>query len=130
MDGEENIKSQAELLEEAQRLLDGDELTQAQTILDGIEDKTAEYHYVQSCLYKKKGWVNEERKQLKFALKKDPENEKCKEALAALEEYVKSEEYKTVKKKNRAEDAAECCLLGSCECCGSALCEAICDGCG
>lgn len=57
----------------------------AQNELDSITDRTAEWNYLQSAIYYKKGWYLDSKKQLEMAISKDPDNQKYKDALSKLE---------------------------------------------
>lgn len=61
------------------------EYDEAQTRLDGITDRVAEWHYLQSIIYYKREWLNDSRKQLALAVEQDPRNEKYKTALDKLD---------------------------------------------
>lgn len=115
-------------LNRAEKLIDSDELNEAQVILDGIDEHDARWHFMQSKLFLKKNWHNEARKQLEIAVRLDPDNEEYKSAYDHLKNEKSGGEMHDVK-KNKFDGCAECCCLASCECCGEGLCAAICDGC-
>ena len=48
----------------------------AQQLLDGFNERSAEWHYLQSVVFYKKNWINESKKQLEIAMQLDPSNEK------------------------------------------------------
>lgn len=56
----------------------------AQAALDGITDRSAEWHYFQSIVFYKRDWLTESRKQLEQAVEMDPNNTKYKTALEKL----------------------------------------------
>ncbi len=58
---------------------------EAQGLLDNVSERNAEWHYLQSALYYKKGWLAESRSQLKMACSMEPSNQKYKNALNKLE---------------------------------------------
>ncbi|MBR2984862.1 MAG: hypothetical protein IKC60_05100 [Clostridia bacterium] len=58
---------------------------EAQTLLDNISERNAEWHYLQSALFYKKGWLSESRSQLRMACSMDPANDKYRRALERLE---------------------------------------------
>ncbi|MDE7159203.1 MAG: DnaJ domain-containing protein, partial [Clostridiales bacterium] len=60
------------------------EISRAQTLLDGFNERNAEWHYLQSVVYYKKNWMNESKKQLEIALQMDGGNAKYKEAYEKL----------------------------------------------
>lgn len=53
----------------------------AQNLLDSIANKDAEWHYLQSVIFYKKGWLNESKAQLEIAVNKDPSNPKYRSEL-------------------------------------------------
>ncbi len=61
---------------------------EAQKALDGISERGAEWHYYQSAIYYKKGWLMESRSQLKLAVSMDPKNDKYVNALNKLEDRL------------------------------------------
>ena len=60
----------------------------AQSELDNIFDRDAEWHYLQSVVFYKKNWINESKKQLEIALNMDAGNEKYKTAYNKLLEKI------------------------------------------
>lgn len=114
-------------LSRAEELIESGELEEAQKAVDAVATDFGRKYFVQSKIFKAKGWFNEERKQLKKALKAEPDNEEYKKALDDVDKFV--EEMKTEQKQKGQMGGAEVCALGCCECCGSGLCQAICDGC-
>jgi len=57
---------------------------QAQSELDKISYRSAEWHYYQSVVFYEKNWLNDSKKQLEIALQMDPGNHKYEEALEKL----------------------------------------------
>ena len=56
----------------------------AQRLLDGFNERSAEWHYLQSVVFYKKNWINECKKQLEIALQLDPSNAKYRSAYDKL----------------------------------------------
>lgn len=56
----------------------------AQTMLDSITDRNAEWHFLQSVVYYKKGWISESLTQLEKAVQLDPNNTRYKSELEKL----------------------------------------------
>lgn len=54
---------------------------EAQAMLDSITSRDAEWHFLQSVIYYKKGWVSESKIQLERAVALDPQNPKYKTEL-------------------------------------------------
>ena len=60
------------------------DLARAQELLDGFNERTAEWHYLQSVVFYKKNWMNESKKQLEIAIQLDGSNAKYREAYDKL----------------------------------------------
>ena len=110
----------------AEKLISEDKLDEAQEFLNGITEKSGEWHYVQAQLYIKKNWTNEARKELKRAVKAEPDNEKYKDALDELRLRAKKGKPNTTLTDDDKAMCAFCCLECSCEACA----EGVCNGCG
>ncbi len=52
------------------------DIAKAQQLLDGFNERNAEWHYLQSVVFYRKNWINECKKQLEIAMQLDPSNEK------------------------------------------------------
>lgn len=73
---------------EVDRLLKAGDYKGAQQALDGVNMRNAEWHYFQSVIYYKKGWLNESRNQLDLAVNMDPDNEHYRTVLAKLDAKI------------------------------------------
>ncbi len=69
-------------------LIKSGNLDQAQTIMDEVRVRTAEWHYYQSIIYYKREWMSESRAQLAMAVKMDPNNKKYSEALDRMDKVM------------------------------------------
>lgn len=105
------------LLNRAEDLIANGDLVAAQSVLDGIEEKSGRKYFVQGKLFESKKWYNEQRKQLKAAVKKEPENEEYKKELAELEEFGKTAEFKKYRREESGRQMGDCCITG-CMACG------------
>ena len=56
----------------------------AQELLDAFNERTAEWHYLQSVVFYKKNWLSDSKKQLEIALQMDGTNTKYKDAYEKL----------------------------------------------
>ncbi len=56
----------------------------AQAMLDSVTNRDAEWHFLQSVIYYKKGWVSESYNQLKKAVEMDPTNQKYRSSYEKL----------------------------------------------
>lgn len=68
-------------------LLKKKDLDGAQSALDRVSERDAEWHYYQSAVYHGKGWNYEAKAQLEMAINMDPDNEKYKETLDRMKRH-------------------------------------------
>ena len=59
----------------------------AQSALDKVSERNAEWHYYQSAVYHGKGWNYEAKAQLEMAINMDPENTKYKDTLERMKNH-------------------------------------------
>ena len=60
------------------------DLSRAQNLLDAFNERSAEWHYLQSVVFYKKNWMNESKKQLEIAMQLDGANPKYRDAYEKL----------------------------------------------
>ena len=120
----------ADPLDRAEKYIEQGDFFEAQNALLGLED-SGRKHYLQSRIYKNRCWYNEQRKELKAAIKAEPDNETYKKELDELLKFRKTAGYKnTVQRPQKGQMGgtdgkwAECCT----ETCAYCVCEAICEG--
>lgn len=65
---------------------------EAQRLLDNFNERSAEWHYLQSVVFYKKSWMNESKKQLEIAMQMDPENGKYRDAYNKLNSRTQYEQ--------------------------------------
>ena len=70
--------------ERVEQLLKDGNLQDAQRVLDGFNERGAQWHYLQSVVFYRKSWMNESKKQLEIAIQLEPDNAKYKEAYRKL----------------------------------------------
>ena len=63
-------------------------INEAQAVLDEFNERSAEWHYLQSIVFYKKNWMNESKKQLEIAIQMDGSNEKYRTAYNKLKEKI------------------------------------------
>lgn len=80
--------SGASSFEEVSAAIKSGDLARAQTLLDDFNERSAEWHYLQSIVFYKKNWMNESKKQLEIALQMDSSNEKYRTAYNKLKEKI------------------------------------------
>ena len=69
-------------------LIKNGNISAAQSMLDDVNDRTAEWHYLQSVVFYKKNWINESKKQLEIAMNMEPHNEKYSESYSKLKQKM------------------------------------------
>ena len=75
----ERRQSQEDPFEAVRSAIRGGDISKAQTLLDNFNERSAEWHYLQSVVFYRKNWMNESKKQLEIAMQMDPSNEKYRE---------------------------------------------------
>lgn len=78
----------AEDFSDIEKAIKNGNLSEAQTKLDDISDRNAEWHYLQSVVFYKKNWINESKKQLEIAMNIDPHNEKYADSYTKLKQKI------------------------------------------
>lgn len=119
--------------ENVENLIRSGNYQEAQRALDAFNERTAEWHYLQSVVFYRKGWINESKKQLEIAMRLDAGNDKYTEAFKKLSEKIEYDSERGNKDKvdsvyvgqdmnysgnNQMGDfctsCAECCALNFC----------------
>ena len=78
----------AEDFTDIEKAIKNGNLSDAQSGLDDITDRNAEWHYLQSVVFYKKNWINESKKQLEIAMNMDPHNEKYADSYTKLKQKI------------------------------------------
>lgn len=78
--GAEGAKAFGEVIE----LIKKGDIVGAQALLDSFNERSAEWHYLQSVVFYKKNWINESKKQLEIAMQMDGANTKYRDAYEKL----------------------------------------------
>ena len=73
-----------------QQLIEDNKIDLALEKLDAITNRDAEWHFLQSVIFFKKNWYLESKKQLEFAVQKDPNNPRYTQALVKLTKIISS----------------------------------------
>lgn len=119
-----------EIYARALSLLSEDKTQEALDLLESVEDKDAEWHYLGSRIYLAKNWTNESRKQLEIAIELAPDNKQYRRELAELRQYMNglAEEPQdkggTANRSNGGEQLGSGCA----ECCCEGVCGGLCGG--
>ena len=78
------------------------DLNHAQDLLDGMSDRDAEWHYLESVVFYKKNWMNESKKQLEIAVSMDGANPKYQKALQDLNRKMQADQQRVFTSGNAA----------------------------
>ena len=92
-----------ENFDEVKKAIELGDINLAQSKLDNITNRTAEWHYLQAVIFYKKNWNNECKKQLEIAIKMDPANKKYADAYTKLNNRTSTADT-TFKSGNANED--------------------------
>lgn len=79
-----------EKLDEAEQAIKEKRMEDAQKALDECSTRTARWHYIQSAIFYRKGWVSDAMKQLELACDMEPGNQKYREAKESLAKHMKA----------------------------------------
>ena len=139
------VNDSSKVYEEVSNLIKEDKLMQAQSKLDSIDTRDAEWHYYQSIVYYKKNWLNDSKTQLEICVSMDPKNFRYAEALRKLnEDMAQSDPFNTQNQEqqynqqqnrggytepqmsNTQRNADACCNT----CCTLWCCDTCCECCG
>lgn len=75
-----NATGSSDAYAEVTQAIKAGDLSKAQDLLDAFNERTAEWHYLQSVVFYKKNWLSDSKKQLEIALQMDPTNQKYRNA--------------------------------------------------
>ncbi len=123
--------------ERAKALIREGKCDEAQEIIDGLSNRDAEWHYVQSTIFFKKSWYLEAKKQLEYAVSLEPRNSKYTEALDRLTRYLASNSVSPDQLRTTTRPASQGAPTGSVydngtctgSCCGDACLANLCANC-
>lgn len=73
-----------------EKFIRGKNYGDAQKALDNISERSAEWHFYQSAIYYKQGWINESKSQLELAYSMEPNNPKYRDSLNKLNQKLNS----------------------------------------
>lgn len=119
-------------------------MDEAQNLLDADSNRNARWHYLQSIVFFKKGWMSDSLKQLEFACNMDPSNADYREAKEKLIQRMRanSGNNDTSFYGERKESQGRTYTTGTdpntmargctpCDCCSSLICaDCCCECCG
>ena len=85
-----NRQTTEENLAKADAAMKANNVDEAQKLLDDCTTRTAKWHYIQSAVFYRKGWIADALKQLEIACNMEPSNDKYRQAREAMEKHVKA----------------------------------------
>lgn len=134
-----NDNREPESLLEIEALIKSGKIADAQTKLDNITDRIAEWHYLQAVIFYKKNWMGESRKQLEIAMNMEPYNEKYSNAFTKLKQKMEFNEKQfrsgnaNMNHNSNFDDnrqmggnMSDCCTFCATFCCINAMCNLCC----
>ena len=74
-----------------EELIKANDISEAQRVLDGFNERGGRWHYLQSVIFYRKNWINESKKQLEIAIQLEPDNAKYKETYRKLNEKISND---------------------------------------
>jgi len=80
----------ATYFEKIEQAIKNNDLETAQAMLDDLNERDAEWHYLQSIIYYKKSWFVESKKQLEMCVNMEPNNVKYQDSLNKLNKIMAS----------------------------------------
>ncbi len=111
-------------------------IAEAQNRLDDVNDRDAEWHYLQSVIFYKKNWINESKKQLEIALSMEPHNEKYSDSYTKLKQKMNYSESQfrsgnangaeTTERQMGDNAANDCLSFCATWCCMNMMCNMCC----
>jgi len=131
----------AEDFTDIEKAIKNGNLSDAQSRLDDISDRNAEWHYLQSVVFYKKNWINESKKQLEIAMNMDPHNEKYADSYTKLKQkidynekqfhsgnasYGQSGSHRTTERQMGGSGINDCLSFCATWCCMDMLCSICC----
>lgn len=131
----------AEDFTDIEKAIKNGNLSDAQSRLDDITDRNAEWHYLQSVVFYKKNWINESKKQLEIAMNMDPHNEKYADSYTKLKQkidynekqfhsgnasYGQSGSHRTTERQMGGSGINDCLSFCATWCCMDMLCSICC----
>ncbi len=115
-----------EKLQKVRSVLQAGDTGRAEKLLEGIEERDAEWFYLRALIYRKKTWFSESRKCIKTAIKLDPKNEEYKSFLNELEQLAKESRKKMRAEQKQKEKNSQ--KMREAENSDVTLCQAVCEG--
>lgn len=116
-----------EALMRVRQFLNMNDILGAQSLLNAIQNRNAEWHYLQGVVFLRQGFYDAARRHLKTAVDMEPGNREYVSAYNNLENHAGgffgSNPYINI----RGFNSSDCSMLGLCTalCCGNCMCNAL-----
>lgn len=128
-----DISFYGEGLKDVEDAIKEGDLEKAQDLLDSVKDRTARWHYLQSVIFYRRGWLKDALKQLEFACNLEPDNAKYAEAKENLSKKIYSDYsfYRNDGERSYRDTPPQPMARGCtpCDCCAGLLCADCCCNC-
>ena len=95
---------------QAGNLIGPESLAQAEALLDGVEDRCAEWHFLKGAICYRKGWMDEARRHYEAARTMEPENPEYQKTVERMEAGGRSDGKRGTLSADSACLAAGCAL--------------------
>jgi hypothetical protein len=136
-----NVKYTGNNLSDVENSIKNGNMEEAQSILDNCQERSGDWHYLQSVIFYKKNWTSDALKQLDFACNLDPTNEKFAEArrnmISKMNENTAKQNTSHYRNANTDSQRSYSRETGNpnrrgvntCDCCSSLICADCCCEC-
>lgn len=135
-----NIQYTGNNLVDVENAIRNGNMDEAQHILDNCQERSAQWHYLQSVIFYKKNWTSDALKQLDFACNLEPDNIKYSEArenmIKKMNDSASHQNTSFYRSNQKSGQRSYSRPMGSregdisiCNCCSSLLCADCCCEC-
>ncbi len=118
-----NTEGSTNIYIKIRQLIDMGNVFEAERILDGIQVKDAQWHYLKGRACQKKGWYDQARQHFQIAVNMNPNNPEYRSALGNI--YSRNMAYRNVGRGMGYNNTG----MSTCDCCSTLLCADCCCEC-
>lgn len=104
------------------RLINAGRIDEAEVLLNGINDRNAEWHFLMSLVYYRKGWLQDARNEINIACQMDPYNSEYR----AFQQRMSSGSYSSPYSGRNTNTVGGC---STCDICNTLICMDCCCEC-
>lgn len=119
---QQNTNSGETVFTRIRRLINAGRINEAETLLNGISDRTAEWHFLMSLVYYRKGWLQDARSEINLACQMDPYNREYR----SFQQRMSSGSYSSPYSGMNTNTSSGC---SACDICQGLLCADCCCEC-